>query len=117
MELAISPTFTVLFPKYIDLVRPSKFETNQSIEHFIQNELPLKVEMVKKLETTFSSFLAQYSSLIVKRPQVASLSYSLANKATELLDKTFKDCEMACQKSGKEQISSCFEDLLPRKCL
>lgn len=43
----------------------------------------------------------QYTNLIVKRPQLVNLSYSLASKATDIIDKYFKDCELKYQGSNK----------------
>lgn len=82
METSSNNTFKTIFPKYVDLVKDEQFQTNDRIEIFIRNELPLQVEIVRKMESTFNSFLNQYTNLIVKRPQMANLSYSLASRAT-----------------------------------
>lgn len=90
METSSNNTFKTLFPKYVDLIRDEEFQTNDKIELFIRDQLPLQVEVVRKMEATFNSFLNQYTNLIVKRPQMANLSYSLATRATELIDKQMK---------------------------
>ncbi len=104
MEIAQNSPFRILFPRYADLAVEREFTTNENIESFIRNELPLHVDNIRKMEATFNSFLNQYTNLIVKRPQMANLSYSLASRATELLEKHMKDYELKNQKRDKEQI-------------
>ncbi len=37
MESASNLTFNILFPKYANLTKTEKFETNESIENYIKN--------------------------------------------------------------------------------
>lgn len=47
---------------------------------------------------------------------MANLLYSLAGKATELLDRHLKDFELKYQKLDKETLTALFSEVDPRKC-
>jgi len=44
-----SSTFKTIFPKYSKMVREGDFQPNENIEQYIRNELPLQVEVIKKM--------------------------------------------------------------------
>ena len=75
----------------------------------MREELPAKVEIVRKMEITFTAFLSQYANLILKRPQSVNLIHSLTNKANERLDSVFQSIDMETHKMDKSSLSGSLE--------
>lgn len=81
MEISSRNAFKAVFPRYEELLNRGDLHQSEEIENFVREELPGKVEVVRKMEMTFTSFLNQYTNLILKRPQQPNLIHSLMNKA------------------------------------
>ena len=77
----------------------------------MREDLPAKVEIVRKMEITFTAFLNQYTNLILKRPQQANLIHSLINKANERLDQVFKNLDLQTNKMDKFTLADNFDYL------
>lgn len=75
--------FRVIFPRYAELLSENSMPPNESIEQFLREELPRKVEMVRNMESCFNAFLTHFTNLILKRPQHSHLIHSLILKAND----------------------------------
>jgi hypothetical protein len=75
--------FKIIFPRYAELLSEQSVPPNESIEHFLRDELPRKVDMVRNMEGCFNAFLSHFTNVILKRPQHAHLIHSLILKAND----------------------------------
>ena len=98
--------FKIIFPRYTELLSENTLPPNESIEQFLRDELPRKVEMVRSMESSFNAFLTHFTNLILKRPQHAHLIHSLVLKANDKIDKYFQTLSLTIHKLDSNEIRS-----------
>lgn len=101
--------FQAIFPRYAELLSQQSLPANESIEVFLREELPRKVEMVRGMESCFNSFLTHFTNLILKRPQHAHLLHALSLKANDKIEKYFQSLSLAAHKLDNNSL----KDFLP----
>lgn len=90
--------FRTIFPKYSELLSESSLPGNESIETFLREELPRKVELVRNMESSFNAFLTHFTTTILKRPQHSHLLHSLVLKASDKIEKYFHQLSLITHK-------------------
>ena len=60
------------------------------------------------MELSFTTFLTQYTNLILKRPQQSNLIHSLLLKSTERTDKYFQSLELKVNKLDRNHLIEDF---------
>lgn len=96
--------FRTIFPKYSELLSESTLPGNESIESFLREELPRKVELVRNMESSFNAFLTHFTTAILKRPQHAHLLHSLTLKASDKVEKYFQQLSLLAHKTDPSQL-------------
>jgi hypothetical protein len=100
----VNDAFRTLFPKYAELLTESSLPANESIETFLREELPRKVELVRNMESSFNAFLTHFTNAIVKRPQHSHLIHSLILKASDKIDKYFHTLSLVVHKTTPNEL-------------
>jgi hypothetical protein len=90
--------FRVIFPQYQQLLSEEAVPPNPSIEAFLREELPRKVELVRNMEASFNAFLTHFTNIILKRPPHAHLIHALILKANDKIEKYFQTLSLAAHK-------------------
>ena len=96
--------FRIIFPRYAELLTGNSATPNESVEQFLRQELPRKVEMVRSMESCFGAFLTHFTNIILKRPQHAQLMHSLILKANEKVEKYFQALALTAHKLGSAEL-------------
>jgi hypothetical protein len=96
--------FRSIFPKYAELLSEGALPSNDSIETFLREELPRKVELVRNMESSFNAFLTHFTTVILKRPQHAHLLHSLTLKVADKLEKYFHHLTLLTHKADHLQL-------------
>lgn len=96
--------FRSIFPKYCDLLAEGPALGNESIETFLREELPRKVELVRSMEGSFNAFLTHFTTAILKRPQHSHLLHSLTLKAADKVEKYFQQLSLLVQRNDPNHL-------------
>lgn len=90
--------FRSIFPRYADLLSERTAVGSESIEVFLREELPRKVEMVRNMEGCFNAFLTHFTNVLLKRPTHSNLLHSLTLRAADKTEKYFHSLALAIHK-------------------
>lgn len=96
--------FRAIFPKYAELLSEGSLPGNESIETFLREELPRKVELVRNMEASFNAFLTHFTTAILKRPQHSHLIHSLILKASDKIEKYFHHLSLVTHKIDQADL-------------